>query len=253
MSSPRERTSYASDSRIPGHSDRGRRCRPGQRTRQNLRRRCGRGARGPRGDARREPGPQRVPDAARRTRRGVGLAGGRCVGGQGRQRRIDGRRRRVLRPVAAAVRRGEVLGPDRCRRGPRRVLRRPHHRPGHRCAAAFLADPGGAGAARLRRGPRRRHRRRHRGGAHPARRRQPAAVRAHPGQRGRSADPHAVAGVGRELRRGKQREGGAGVPGRRGRGEPRRRRARAARRPGDRIPCRRRPDAGVGAQEAQVG
>ena len=95
-----------------------------------------------------------------------------------------------------------------------------------------LADPGRAGAARLRRGSRRRVHRRHGRGAHQARRRQPAAVRDHAGQRGRPGDPDAVAGVGGEPGRGRERQGGAPTPGRRRRGE-------SARSP--RARCRTRP------------
>ena len=166
---------------------------------------------------------------------------------------LDGARRRVLRRIADQFRRAEGLGPDRDRRCPRRHLRRPRHRLGHRCAAALLADPGRARAARLSRRPAGHHHRGHRGRPHPSRRRQPAAVRAHAGQRGSVADPDGVVGVGREPVGSRERQGSPPDSGRRRRGEPRSRRARTARCSRDRLTRRRRFDAGVGAQEAQLG
>ena len=95
-------------------------------------------------------------------------------------------------------RREEGLGPDRHRRCPRRHLRRPCHRFGHRRSAARFNDPDRARTARL---PRRRTRHRHRRDGrrpHQARRRQPASVRPDARQCGEPADPDGVPGVGGE-------------------------------------------------------
>ena len=104
-----------------------------------------------------------------------------------------------------------------------------------------------------RRRPAGHHHRSHRGRPHPSRRGQPAAVRAHAGQRGGVADPDGVVGVGREPDGSRDRQGSPPDSGGRRRGEPRARRARTARCSRDRLTRRRRFDAGVRAQEAQLG
>ena len=221
--------------------------------RQDLRCRC---RRRPRCAARISGRPSRssgVPETAHRAWRGMDLPGDRPAHRQRCQRVVHRVGRRVVRRIARRLCRTEGFGPHRGRRRARRILRRPYHRTGNRRPAALLADSGGAGTARIRRRPRRGLRRRDCRGADSSRRRQPAAVRDHPRQRRRTGHPDAVAGVGREPRRSRQRTRGAPAPGGRRRGESRGRGAGASGRARDRIACRRRHDAGVRAEKAPVG
>ena len=186
--------------------------------------------------------------------RGVDRPGHRRPG----RRRVSARRpragRRVLRRVADRLRRGEGLRPDRHRRRARRHLRRPRHRLGRRRAAALLADPGRARPARLRRGP-------------------SATITAV------TAAVPTRAGDDNPLPFAITLASAAGLPIRmlslvsaenlaeaeqraetcvRCRSRPReenlvRRRPRTARRARDRVAGRRRHDAGIGAEEAQLG